>query len=254
MSNEIQIFENAEFGKVRTVVIENEPWFVGKDVAEILGYSNPRDAILKHVDEEDKGVAKCDTLGGAQDFTVINESGVYALVFGSKLPAAKRFKHWVTSEVLPQIRRTGGYQALSPEEQMAQGLLAAQKLLDQAKLELTQAKQLVHELQPKATYYDLVLQNKSLLSVTKIAKDYGKSAIWLNTKLHEYGIQFKQGDQWFLYQRYAQNGYTQSDTHVIDDTHSRMNTKWTQKGRLFIYDTLKAHGILPLIEQDSKSA
>ena len=143
---------------------------------------------------------------------------------------------------------------LTLEEQMARGLLAAQKMLDQAKLELTQAKQLVHELQPKATYYDLVLQNKSLLSVTKIAKDYGKSAIWLNTKLHEYGIQFKQGDQWFLYQRYAQNGYTQSDTHVIDDTHSRMNTKWTQKGRLFIYDTLKAHGILPLIEQDSKSA
>lgn len=143
---------------------------------------------------------------------------------------------------------------LTLEEQMARGLLAAQKMLDQIKLELTQAKQLVHELQPKATYYDLVLQNKSLLSVTKIAKDYGKSAIWLNTKLHEYGIQFKQGDQWFLYQRYAQNGYTQSDTYVIDDTHSRMNTKWTQKGRLFIYDTLKAHGILPLIEQDSKSA
>lgn len=143
---------------------------------------------------------------------------------------------------------------LTLEEQMARGLLAAQKMLDQTKLELTQAKQLVHELQPKATYYDLVLQNKSLLSVTKIAKDYGKSAIWLNTKLHEYGIQFKQGDQWFLYQRYAQNGYTQSDTHVIDDTHSRMNTKWTQKGRLFIYGTLKAHGILPLIEQDSKSA
>lgn len=169
MGNEIQIFENAEFGKVRTVVIENEPWFVGKDVAEILGYSNPRDAILKHVDEEDKGVAKCDTLGGAQDFTVINESSVYALVFGSKLPAAKKFKHWVTSEVLPQIRKTGSYQTLSPEEQMARGLLAAQKMLDQTKLELTQAKQLVHELQPKATYYDLVLQNKSLLSVTKIA-------------------------------------------------------------------------------------
>lgn len=143
---------------------------------------------------------------------------------------------------------------LTLEEQMARGLLAAQKMLDQTKLELTQAKQLVHELQPKATYYDLVLQNKSLLSVTKIAKDYGRSAIWLNTKLHEYGIQFKQGDQWFLYQRYAQNGYTQSDTHVIDDTHSRMNTKWTQKGRLFIYDTLKAHGILPLIEQGVKSA
>lgn len=260
MSNEIQIFENAEFGKVRTVVIENEPWFVGKDVAEILGYERDTKAVVDHVDDEDRKMVDGKTQScfgielGQRGGWLINESGVYALVFGSKLPAAKRFKRWVTSDVLPQIRKTGSYQTLSLGEQMAQGLLAAKKLLDQTKLELTQAKQLVHELQPKATYYDLVLQNKSLLSVTKIAKDYGKSAIWLNTKLHEYGIQFKQGDQWFLYQRYAQNGYTQSDTHVIDDTHSRMNTKWTQKGRLFIYDTLKSHGILPLIEQDSKSA
>ena len=108
--------------------------------------------------------------------------------------------------------------------------------------------QLISELKPKATYYDLVLQNKSTLSVTKIAKDYGKSAKWMNAKLHDYGVQFKQGDQWFLYQDYAKLGYTQSTTHVIDDEHSRMMTKWTQKGRLFIYETLKAHGILPLIE------
>lgn len=251
MSNELQIFNNPEFGQVRTLTIDNEPFFVGKDVAEILGYAKPLNALASHVDEDDslkRGLI--DSLGRKQDTIIINESGLYALVFGSKLPTAKKFKHWVTSEVLPQIRKTGSYSVLSPEEQMAQGLLAAQKLLDQTKLELTQAKQLVCELQPKATYYDLVLQNKSLLSVTKIAKDYGKSAIWLNTKLHEYGIQFKQGDQWFLYQKYAQNGYTQSDTHVIDDKHSRMNTKWTQKGRLFIYATLKEHDILPLIEME----
>lgn len=251
MSNKIQIFNNPEFGDVRVLEIEGEPWLVGKDVAEKLGYTNPQKAIRDHVDDEDKrGERIVHPSGGAQETIVINESGVYALVFGSKLPTAKKFKHWVTSEVLPAIRKTGSYSLLSPEEQMAQGLLAAQKLLDQTKLELTQAKQLVCELQPKATYYDLVLQNKSLLSVTKIAKDYGKSAIWLNTKLHEYGIQFKQGDQWFLYQKYAQNGYTQSDTHVIDDKHSRMNTKWTQKGRLFIYATLKEHDILPLIEME----
>ena len=127
-------------------------------------------------------------------------------------------------------------------------------MLDQTRLELMQVKQIVNELQPKATYYDLVLQNKSTLSVTKIAKDYGKSAKWLNAKLHEYGIQYKQGDQWFLYQEYAQLGYTQSSTHVIDDEHSRMSTKWTQKGRLFIYDTLKSHDILPLIEQEAANA
>ena len=107
--NELQIFENEEFGKVRTVVIDNEPWMVGKDVADALGYANSRDAISRHVDDEDKGVAKCDTLGGKQDLQIINESGMYDLVFGSKLPTAKKFKHWVTSEVLPALRKTGSY-------------------------------------------------------------------------------------------------------------------------------------------------
>jgi len=161
---------------------------------------------------------------------------------------------WEMYDVLEENYFNRHPQPQSLEEQMAQGLLAAKVMLDQTRLELTQVKQIVNELQPKATYYDLVLQNKSTLSVTKIAKDYGKSAKWLNAKLHEYGIQYKQGDQWFLYQEYAQLGYTQSSTHVIDDEHSRMSTKWTQKGRLFIYDTLKSHDILPLIEQEVANA
>lgn len=107
--NEMQIFNNPEFGEVRTIQIDGDPWFVGKDVAAALGYENNRDALAKHVDEEDKGVAKCDTLGGPQNVVIINESGVYALIFGSKLERAKRFKHWVTSEVLPAIRKTGQY-------------------------------------------------------------------------------------------------------------------------------------------------
>ena len=107
--NELQVFNNPEFGEVRSIQIDGEPWFVGKDVAAALGYENTRDALVKHVDEEDKGVAKCDTLGGPQDMTIINESGVYALIFGSKLESAKRFKHWVTKEVLPSIRKTGSY-------------------------------------------------------------------------------------------------------------------------------------------------
>lgn len=107
--NELQIFQNQEFGEVRSLVINNEPWFVGKDVATVLGYTNPRDALSKHVDDEDKGVAKCDTLGGKQNLSVVNESGLYSLIFGSKLPSAKKFKHWVTSEVLPTLRKTGSY-------------------------------------------------------------------------------------------------------------------------------------------------
>ena len=120
MENRMQIFQNEEFGRIRTFVTEDGvPWFVGKDVAEALGYSNARDALSKHVDKEDKGVAKCDTPGGKQDLSIINESGLYALIFGSKLESAKRFKHWVTSEVLPTIRKTGGYQKqLSPAEMM----------------------------------------------------------------------------------------------------------------------------------------
>lgn len=109
MKNAIQIFQNPEFGQVRTLKINGEPWFVGKDVAEILGYSNPRKTIIDHVDEEDKGVTKCDTLGGTQNLTIINESGLYSLILSSKLPGAKKFKRWVTSEVLPAIRKTGGY-------------------------------------------------------------------------------------------------------------------------------------------------
>ncbi|MGM0973367.1 MAG: phage antirepressor KilAC domain-containing protein [Bacillota bacterium] len=109
--------------------------------------------------------------------------------------------------------------------------------------------QQVHELKPKASYYDMVLQNKSLLSVSKIAKDYGMSAMALNKKLHELGIQFKQGNIWLLYSKYQDKGYTQTTTHVIDADKSRVSTKWTQKGRLFIYDLLKHQGILPVIER-----
>ena len=108
----ISIFENPEFGKVRTVVINNEPYFVGKDIVDSLGYTNSRKALSDHVDEEDKGVTKCYTPSGIQNMTIINESGLYSLILGSKLPSAKKFKHWVTNEVLPSIRKSGSYQVM----------------------------------------------------------------------------------------------------------------------------------------------
>ena len=114
--NKIQIFRSPEFGQVRTLVKNGEPWLAGKDVAEALGYSNTRDALSKHVDGEDKGVAKCDTLGGAQEMVIVNESGLYSLIMGSKLPNAKKFKHWVTSEVLPSLRKTGTYSMKSKDD------------------------------------------------------------------------------------------------------------------------------------------
>lgn len=132
--NELQIFKSEEFGEVRTVLINDEPWFVGKDVATALGYSNTRDALMAHVEEEDKGVVKCDTPGGKQDMVAVNESGLYALIFGSKLSDAKKFKRWVTTEVLPSIRKTGGYgKAMTIPEQiklLAQGNVELEKKID----------------------------------------------------------------------------------------------------------------------------
>ncbi len=179
--NEMQIFKNDEFGEVRIVEIENDPWFVGKDVAEILGYTNPRKAIIDHVDEEDKGVTKCDTLGGKQELTVINESGIYSLILFSKLESAKRFKKWVTSEVLPSIRKHGGYingqEQMSPEELMAKALQVAQKTLEEREARikmliaenslLTVEKQI---LQPKADYFDELVDRNLLTNFRETAK------------------------------------------------------------------------------------
>lgn len=132
--NELQIFKSEEFREVRTILINEEPWFVGKDVATALGYSNTRDALMAHVEEEDKGVVKCDTPGGKQDMVAVNESGLYALIFGSKLSDAKKFKRWVTTEVLPSIRKTGGYgKAMTIPEQiklLAQGNVELEKKID----------------------------------------------------------------------------------------------------------------------------
>lgn len=140
---EVTVFKNLvhpEFGELRTVEIDGEPWFVGKDVAEALGYSNARKAVLVHVDAEDKGVTKWDTLGGTQQMTIINESGLYSLILSSKLPSAKEFKHWVTSEVLPSIRKNGAYirnqENMTPAEIVACGLIAAQKIIEEREKEI----------------------------------------------------------------------------------------------------------------------
>ena len=137
--------------------------------------------------------------------------------------------------------------------QRAERWIIEQKEKQQLKLQNAQKEQIINELQPKATYYDLVLQNKSLLSVSKIAKDYGMSARTFNKLLHELGVQFRQGDCWLLYQLYADKGYTQSKTHTIDSEKSKMHTYWTQKGRLFIYELLKSRkGILPIMERGNQ--
>lgn len=259
--NEVKIFNSKEFGSVRTATIDGEPYFVGKDVATILGYSNPRDAISKHVDDEDKGVAKCDTLGGRQEILFINESGLYALIFGSKLESAQRFKHWVTSEVLPAIHKHGVFvmdDIVNNTDALIEALQAFKaERLQRMALEEENAvqKQQLIEMQPKASYYDVVLNSSDLVSITEISKDYGWSAQRMNEYLHTKGVQFKQSSRiWILYQKYAEKGYTSTKTHTYlatdGNVHTKIHTYWTQKGRLFIYDLLKNDGILPLIEQE----
>ena len=143
---ELMIFNSPEFGQIRSVEIDGEPWLVGKDVAAALGYSNPRKALIDHVDEEDKGVTKCDTPGGTQEMTIINESGLYSLILSSKLPGAKKFKRWVTSEVLPSIRKTGGY--LPAAEKTLADLTAAVQLLTERLDVLAEAPALPGQVSP----------------------------------------------------------------------------------------------------------
>lgn len=263
--NQIQAFENTEMGTVRVVDVNGEPYFVAKEVCDILGYTNSRKAIADHVDEEDKGVTKCDTLGGAQNLTIINESGLYSLILSSKLPKAKDFKRWVTSEILPSVRKYGAYMTAdvlemsvnNPDYMIGLLMKLKEEQAKRASLESTVAVQEVQiaEMKPKASYYDVVLNCKDLLSVTEIAKDYGKSAVWLNKWLHEHGIQFKQGGMWLLYQKYAEQGYTSTKTQTYNgsdgEVHTKVHTYWTQKGRLFLYEQLKADGVLPNIEKEN---
>ena len=259
---ELQIYKNAELGSVRTAVIDGEPFFVAKDVAEILGYCNPRKAIVDHVDDEDKkdGVTIRDSIGREQKPIFINESGLYSLILSSKLPNAKKFKRWVTSEVLPSIRRYGMYATddLIANPDLAIAAFTALKEERERRMELEEVaavqKQQIAEMKSKATYYDVVLRCKDAVNISVIAKDYGWSAQKMNEYLHQQGIQFKQSDIWLLYQKHAGCGYTKTNTHIYEDScgceHTKVHTKWTQKGRLFIYSLLKEDGIYPQIEME----
>lgn len=172
--NGLQIFNSEEFGEIRTVTIDNEPWFVGKDVAIALGYTNPQKAVRDHVQEDDRGMNEMDTPSGRQTLTVINESGLYALIFGSKLESAKRFKHWVTSEVLPAIRKNGGYiagqESLSDDELLAKALMVAQnKIAERDKL-IAQKQKRIDEMRPKEIFADAVTCSNTSILVGDLAK------------------------------------------------------------------------------------
>lgn len=251
----LEVFQNKEFGMVRAIEEGDKVLFCAADVAKALGYSNQRDAVGRHC----KGVVKRDTLtsGGTQELSFIPEGDVYRLIIRSNLPGAEKFEHWVFDEVLPSIRKRGLYavdEVLKNPDLLIGALMELKKEREEKKrLELENAvkAQQIAEMQPKVSYYDIVLACPDLVTITQIAKDFGMSAKKLNQILKEKKIQFKQGKTWFLYQKYAEQGYTQSKTYLYDeDSHTAMHTLWTQKGRLFIYELLKADGILPVMERE----
>lgn len=253
MGNQIQTFTSQSFGKIRTINEEDRVLFCGRDIASALGYANTKDALARHC----KGVVKrypLETPGGIQQVRFITEGDLYRLIASSKLPAAVRFEAWVFDEVLPSIRRHGIY--------AIDDLLENDEFLEQAIVHLRRerakrlaAEQALLEAAPKISYYDIVLQSDSLLTTTEIAKDYGLSAKRLNQILLDSRVQFKQSGRWFLYARYAEQGYTQSKTHEFDGGKTRTHMYWTQKGRLFIYDLLKnQHGLLPIIEREGQDS
>ena len=252
---EMQIFENQEFGAVRTVELDGEPWLVGKDVAQALGYSNPRKALADHVDEEDKGVTKCDTLGGVQEMTIINESGLYSLVLSSKRPGAKKFRRWVTAEVLPAIRRTGGYRMPKDYPSALRALADAEEEKLALRAENEQQRQAIAEFQPLRQYIDTILSSTGAIATTQIAADYDISAKQLNKILHEEGLQHCVNGQWILYRRHMGKGYTKSETIPITRsdgrTDTRIYTKWTQKGRILIHEILTRRGILAVMDRQT---
>ena len=256
--NKIILFKHEEFGEIRTLNIDGEPWFVGKDVAEILGYERATKAIVDRIDEDDrimldkKTQSQFRTELGQRGGWIINESGLYRLILSSKLPSAKKFKRWVTAEVLPSLRKHGAYFTAETLHKTMSDPRELAKLLNTLADEQEKRRKLEEEnafLTVKAKYYDRILQSKNSVPVTQIAKDYGMTAIAFNRMLHDYGIQYSVRNTWVLYAEYANLGYTQSRTYTIDEDKAVMHTSWTQKGRLFLYEFLKERGILPMCEQ-----
>lgn len=249
--NTPQIF-NFEQNEVRTFLENDIPYFVANDVAKTLGYKNPSDATNKHCKKAVKTWGS-DSLGRRQSFKVIPESDVYRLIIKSNLPSAEKFEAWVMEEVLPQIRKHGMYatdELLNNPDLLIE---VATKLKEERTLRLI-AEQRVNELLPKADYYDRILNNKGLVTVSTIAKNYGMSAVSFNKLLHELGIQFNQSGTWLLYSKFQDKGYTHIEPFDYEDKNGnrqvKTRMKWTQKGHIFLYETLKKNNYLPMIERE----
>ena len=248
---DVQEFENPEFGTVRALTGENgEPWFVASDVAKVLGYSNPRKAIIDHVDDEDKGVTKRDTLGGTQNMTVINESGLYSLVLSSKLPKAKDFKRWVTHEVLPSIRKHGGYmagqEAMTPEQMALASMRWLESKVREQEARLTEQAAQLEAQKPKVLFADAVSASDGTCLVGELAKmltqaGYRTGQNRLFARLRDEGYLGKTGSNRNVpLQKYVDSGLFRIKETAITcpDGHVTLNRtpKVTGKGQRYFLD------------------
>ena len=242
--NELMVFNNAEFGNVRTMEINGEPWFVGKDVAESLGYTNPTKAMQDHIDKEDLSFNETLKLSRQAGAWLINESGVYALIFGSKLPNARKFKHWVTSEILPTIRKTGSYSITQskPDSYMIENPADRARRWAEEYEEKLALESKIAEQQPKVEYHDAVLNKSGLLTTTAIAKDLGfKSAKQLNDLLKRDRVIYKKSDTYYLYADYEYlitEGYCDYKSYKTEN--SSLSLQWTEKGRKWLKERYSA--------------
>lgn len=245
----IQVFEY-QSNKVRTVDMDGAPWFVLKDVCEVLGLGNSR-MVSDRLDEDEKGVSKIDTLGGVQNVTIINESGLYNVILRSDKPEAKPFRKWVTGEVLPSIRKHGAY--MTPQK-IEEVLLNPDTIISLAQ-QLKEEKAKTAKLAPAAEYARNFLLASGGRLVSSIAKDYGMSAQRFNQILNALDIQYRKGGQWMLYQKYTGKGYTETRVNLIPHndgrTYQHPETLWTARGCAFLSKQLAKAGIFPTKQSEA---
>lgn len=241
------VFRSKEFGQIRTCTVKGETYFVGKDVADALGYVNPNKAMIDHVDDEDKLTSRIVMAGQNRQVIIINESGLYSLILSSKLDSARRFKRWVTSEVLPAIRKNGRYELESKAKELQQ----QNRVLESKNILL---EEITAQQKPLTDYARIILSSTQTVTITQIAQDYGMSPVGMNQLLFKLHIQHKVGGQWILYIPYLNKGYVQSFSSYFvkenGEVQVKLHTRWTQQGRLFLYEELKKAGVLPLIESN----
>jgi anti-repressor protein len=254
MENKLQVFKNNEFGEIRALQINNEPWFVGKDLAKCLGYSNTRDAIDKHIDKEDKGVAKLDTPGGKQNMVIVNESGLYSLILGSQLPTAKRFKRWVTKEVLPSIRKHGAYLTDNVMDEILDNPDFGIRLLEELKAERSEKQLLqsqIEEDRPKVVFAEALEISETSILVGELAKilrqngiDIGQNRLfkWLRNN----GYLGRRGENYNIPTQYSMDlGLFEIKVRTINNpdgsTRTTKTPKVTGKGQIYFINKFKKY-------------